>query len=327
MNNYDPNFMMVDNIGSTNILNELENNLKSFLDWGFLNAGGFVNVTRPTANISSFNLHILKPIKDKQRLDNTVWQTPRKDWVYETGIQYENSSPIDVSGIYINNIFYPGPSGSGSITYSINYPEGKVYFSNPLPSNSLVAAEYSYRSIQVYKMEEFPYWKGIQYRSLENKNGFSLTDRGDFSIDSEHRIQLPAIIIETAPPNDAKPFRLGDKSLILNQSVLLHILSDNNTQKNNIIDIIRLQQDRFWWLYDTDSVIKDNVYPLNYNGSKNSIGKNYLDIINDSKYRWLKSRITEVSISEVFFPNLRLYGSVLRLINELIILPKSIDNI
>jgi hypothetical protein len=315
---YDPTFMGVDNIGSTMIINELENNYKSFLDWGFLNIGAFTNVDRPTQNINSFNLHVLKSTTDNNNLKNRVWQAPRKDWVHESGITFNGVSPINISGVYVNSTFYPAPTGSGSVTYTINYPEGKVVFNSNISPNSTVEMEYSYRNIQVYKMEEFPYWKEIQHRSLENKTGFSLSDKGDFAIGSENRVQLPAVVIEPIARSNSKPFRLGDKSLIIEQDLLLHILSDNPKDKNNIVDIIRLQEDRVMWLYNTNEVIKSGLYPLNYNGSKNLNGQNYYNIVNNENLRWLRCRITDVNISEINFVNIRMYGSVVRVSNEII---------
>ena len=62
---------------------------------------------------------------------------------------------------------------------------------------------------------------------------------------------------------------------------------------------------------------------LKYNGSKNPNGENYLSIVNNPKYRWLKSRVLDVNISDIMFPNIRMYGSVVRIDNELIILIQS----
>lgn len=315
---YDPTFMGVENFGSTFILNELENNYKSFLEWGFLNIGAFTNVTIPTQNISSFDLHILKPTEDNNYTNKTVWQTARKDWVYESGINYSNVSPISISGVYVNSVLYPAPTGNTTLGYRINYPEGKIIFNKAIATSSVVQTEYSYKNVQIYKMEEFPYWKQIQYNSLENKAGLSLSDKGDFSISSEHRVQLPAIIIEPVARSDSRPFRLGDKSLIIQQDLLLHILCDQPRDKNNIIDILRVQEDREIWLYNTNQVIKSGIYPLNFNGSKNINGQNYYNIVNNNNYRWLKCRISDVTISDINFNNIRMYGSIIRVSNEII---------
>ena len=315
---YDPKFMGVNSLGSTLILNELENNYKSFLSWGFLNIGGFTNVDIPTQNISAFNLHILKPTVDENRTDRTVWQSARKDWVYESGISYSGVSANSISGIFVNSVFYPAPTGNTSLGYKINYPEGKVIFNQPIAATSVVQLEYAYKNVQIYKMEEFPYWKQIQYNSLENKTGLSLSDKGDFAVSSEHRVQLPAVVIEPIARADSKPFRLGDKSLIIEQDILLHVLSDQPRDKNNIIDIIRLQEDRVIWLYNTNQVVKSGVYPLNFNGTKNITGQNYNIIVNNDSYKWLRCRITDVTISDINFTNIRMYGAVVRVSNEII---------
>lgn len=323
---YDPNFVGVSNISDPLIINELENNYKSFLEWGFLNIGAFTNVRIPTTNIGSMNLHVLKPVDDPNQNDRTVWQAARKDWVYESGINYSGISPINISGIYVNSSFYPTPTGNSSLGYTINYPEGKVIFDKPLSISSNINIEYSYKNIQIYKIDEFPYWKQIQHSSLQNLNGFNSSySKGDFSISSEHRVQLPAIVIETISRSKATPFHLGDTSQIIEQDILLHILSDQPKDKNNIVDILRLQKDRIIYLYNTKSIVKDGIYPLNYNGSKNINGQNYNIIINNSQYQWIKCRISDVNISDIYFDNIRLYGAVVRMTNELIILQDQIS--
>lgn len=316
---YDPSFMGVENIAYPLILNELENNYKSFLDWGFLNIGAFTNVNIPTQNINALDLHKLKPTEDPQRKSRTVWQSPRKDWIYESGLAYSGMSPINISGVFVNSTFYPAPTGNPTLGYKINYPEGKVIFDKPIATNSNVELSYSYRNIQVYKLEEFPYWREIQHRSLENKTGLTLSDKGDFSISSEHRVQLPAIVIESVSRSDSKPLHLGDTSQILEQDILLHILCDSNSIRNNIVDILRLQKDKIIYLYKTKTVVDDNVYPLNFDGSKNLNGQNYLYITNNSHYRWIECRIKDVNISDIYFDNIRMYGSIVRMTNELII--------
>lgn len=316
---YEPNFVGVKNIGYPLIINELENNYKSFLEWGFLNIGAFTNINIPTSNIYNFDLHKLKPTKDENQNNRTVWQSARKDWVYESGIAFSGNAPINVSGIYINSSFYPAPTGNSDLGYSINYPEGKIIFNKPISLSSNVEVNYSYKNIQIYKMAEFPYWQQIQQRSLENKLGFSLSDKGDFAINSEHRIQLPAIVIETVAKSNLKPFHLGDTSQLLEQDILLHILSDQPKDKNNIVDIIRLQKDRIIFLYNTTSVVNSGIYPLNYDGSKNINGQNYKNIVNNDNYKWIECRISDINISDIYFDNIRMYGAIVRVTNELII--------
>ena len=74
-------FYGVDNIGNNLLINQLETNMKSFLDWGFLNTGGFVNIHRPVKNIHENGLYKLYTVKDANFKDGRVWQPARKDWV------------------------------------------------------------------------------------------------------------------------------------------------------------------------------------------------------------------------------------------------------
>lgn len=318
---YNPNFVGVNNIGYPLILNELQNNYKSFLEWGFLNIGAFTNIQIPTTNISNLDLHKLKPINDKNFIPGKVWQGARKDWVYESGISYEGTPPIQIDGIFIDSNFNPVVFDGTGLSYKINYPEGKIIFDDPIDLNSSVELNYSYKNIQIYKIEEFPYWQEIQHRSLENKTGFNMSnDKGDFSINSEHRMQLPIIVIEVVARSSSKPFQLGNISQIWEQDILLHIVSDNPVEKNNITDAIRLQKDRIIYLYSTKNIVANNVNELNYDGSKNINGQNYSSIINNPNYRWIECRIKDINISDIYYTNIRLYGSVVRLTNELIIL-------
>lgn len=315
---FSPEFTGVSSIGSTKLLSELENNYKSFLDWGFLNIGGFTNVNIPTSNISNFDLHILRPTQDKNQNNNTVWQTPRKDWVYESGVSFSGQNPINISGVYVNSTFYPGPTGNASISYTLDYPDGRVIFNKPLLPNNKVELEYSYRNVQVYKMEQFPYLREIQQKSLENKTGFSNNDKGDFSIDSERRVQLPAVIIETIARSTHDPFHIGSKDLLISQDILLHVLADNPTDKNNIVDIIRIQKDRYLQLYKTDIIVQSGIYALNYDGSKNINGQNYGDFIKNDSYQWKEAYLKDITISDINFVNMRMFGAVIRVTNEII---------
>ena len=44
-------FSGVTSVGERLMLSQIENNIKSFLEWGFLHIGGFINVEKPNFNI------------------------------------------------------------------------------------------------------------------------------------------------------------------------------------------------------------------------------------------------------------------------------------
>jgi len=311
-------FSGVSSIGEKLLLAQIENNIKSFLEWGFLNIGAFINVQRNQNNIYNNPLSKLKPTEDPNYTNGQVWQTIRKDWVWEEDITYtrcvtpvgetntepcpseyiQTSEPILISGLYINNVFYP-LNTTGSYSYKVDYINSRIIFNTAIPLNSVVEMEYSYRWVQIYSYDNAKWWQQLQYKTDDNLAHFNQLNKGDFSILSNNRVQLPAIIIESIARGLSKPFQLGDKSLVMKQEIMLHIVAENMADRNNLIDILRLQQDKFIRMYDTNLVIRDGVQPFNIDGTLNPSRLNYGDLIFDNDYIWLNARLTDIFASEV----------------------------
>jgi len=299
-------FLHVDTIGQKNRISSLEDNIKDFLDWSFLNIGAYVNVSIPTSGISGSNFHQLKPVTDPSNKIK-VWESVRKDWVYETGIP--NQSPTHISGIYLNGTFLPAPTGSGSYGYSINYPLGRVTFNNSVAISSNVQLNYAYRYVQTYKSSEASWWKEVQQLTY---NPAAFKANGDSSITANHRIQLPAIIIELTSRTQQIPKELGTTQNIIIQDVLLHILTENAVQRNNLIDILMLQKDRVFYLYNINKVIQDSVYGVNYKGEINNSGLNYGQIVADPQYLEYYTYIKDAYLSEINSLSSSLHNGVVR---------------
>lgn len=296
-------FKDVSDIGQRNIISSIEDNLKNFLDWGFLNIGGFIDVNIPSSGNSG--PAFAKVVNDPSFSNNTVWETERKDWVYENGIVHRNRSPIGISGIYLNNTFLPAPSGSGSYGYSLNYPLGRITFNNPVSSSSKVSLNYSYKYIQIYKANESAWWKELQ-------NNTYYTNNPDYNISSNHRIQLPAIIVETIARTVLTPYELGTSENIVKQDVLLHIFTENPVQRNSIIDTLVLQKDKTLYLNNITKILKDNINELNYKGQPNPNRLNYDQLQNNSAYFLKKCHIDSSSLSEINTFSSSLYNGIVR---------------
>jgi hypothetical protein len=298
-------FHNVNSITNKDRISGLEDNIKSFLDWSFLHVGGFINVEIPTSGVAGGSFHILKNSEDPVMKDR-VWQSPRKDWVYESGIVYNSGSPINFSGVYLNNTFLPAPTGSGNYSYNVNYPLGQIIFDKPVSSRSSVTAEYSYRYIQVYKSSENFWWKEVQKETYSPSN-FS---KGEYSITSVHRVQLPAIIIELIPRTTQIPHELGNVNNILIQDLFLHIYTENANQRNSIIDALLHQKDKTLLLYNSNKVIKENRYFLNKFGNINASGYNYPNIIQNFQEHWCT--IKDSNIGELNSLSSSLYNGIVR---------------
>lgn len=276
----------------------IEENLKSFFDYGLLQIGGFVNVNIPTSGLYKTTFHSLKPSKDPSYIANTVWQTPKKDWVWESGVSYNGTHPIAISGIKISNVFYPAPSGSGTISFRLDYENGQVIFNKAINSSSKVEMNYSYRWCQIIKSND-SMWQTLQTMTYQPNSQINQSDKGDYAISASHRLQLPAIVIETIPRNSNSPYELGSLVSYRQQDILCHIYAENINDCNVLMDILRLQKDKTVLLYDLKKVINGNLYGLNNNGSKNNDGLNYGQIISDPNLIWNRLYIKDVNFLDI----------------------------
>lgn len=286
-------FLHVTSIGESNAITSLEDNIKHFLDWSFLNIGGYINVTIPTSGINSVDYSKLQAVTDPSNTIK-VWESTKKDWVYESGLSGQNI--INVSGIYLNNNFLPAPTGSGNYAYSINYPLGRVTFNKSVSPTSNVSLNYSYRYVQVYKSNEAIWWKEIS----------------NSAIVANHRVQLPTIIVELIPRTVSVPRELGNKKNIITQDILLHVFTENPHQRNSLVDTLVLQKDNALQLYDVNKVVKNNVYSTNYKGEVNASGLNYDEITQNSDYKQNLAFITQTYLSELNHLSSSLYNGVVR---------------
>ncbi len=285
-------FYGVNSVNDNFLIENVEENIKSFIDYGLTKAGGFINVESsiPTSGIYNHSFAHLRPVTDIAYGDNRVWQAPRNNWITESGISFGGTDAIEFSGVYVDGTFYSEPSGTAPITYRVNYPDGQIVFDSKVYDGSTVTASYSYKWCSVLKSSDdrWNFIKRFSYRPEEpskTKDGLS-----------EHNLQLPAIFIESTPRNYDTPYALGSLKSFRNQDFLLHIYSENINDQNKLVDILRLQKEKNIHLYDIKKVVKNGVFKLKHDGSLNSIGIDYIDLVNNSEYRWNKTFIKNVSI-------------------------------
>jgi hypothetical protein len=290
-------FKSVNSINDDLLLNIIESNFKMYLDWCFLNIGGWFDARiaySGTIHGSSHPYSTLLLTDDDNYTAGQVWQGIRKEWVWESGVNYKNNYPISISGVYINNAF--NPYSSGNIT--IDYPLGRVIFDNPIATTSTVKANYSYRYVQTYRASDSPWFNIIQYASLQTDNpDISRSNDGNWSIGGNHRVQLPAIMIESLPRARQRPYEIGSNALIVDQALTFRILAENKNDRNKILDIIRSQQDATIALFDTNKMSQDNAFPLDANGDLIQNPLMYPDLL--CQYLWKKCWIKSVDFIEI----------------------------
>lgn len=309
----DTKFKGINNIAQDLLLNILEANFKMYLDWAFLNIGAWFDVSANQNAIYGVNRHSkLLPVEDPAYTNGRVWQGIRKDWVWETGINYNNTSPLGISNISVN---------SNTITkngnFIINYPLGRVIFNTAQSLTSNIQLSYSYRFVQVHRSSESPWFNILQFSSFNTSNNdIQLTDEGEWAIGGQHRIQLPCIVIEPVSRSRSRPYEIGNNLLWLEQDIAFYVLAENKNDRNKLLDILRLQQDVTLQLFDTNLIAQNDNYPLTYDGDIKNNPLMYPDII--QTYPWRKCFIKNISLFEIDSPNPNLHQGMVRATLEVI---------
>ena len=315
-------FIGIDKYNVHSLTTQLEHNIVSFIDDGLLKIGAFGNVDSTFSNLYGSDMHVLRPSKDDHNTNYSLWHTPRENWVYED--VSGSYSPIAFSGVTVSGAggssFYPAPTGNSTLGYSVNYKQGTIQFDQAVSRSSTVTASYSYKLFNVEVANTSRIWQSIQTNSFKapnfNNNYYA---SGDYNIPPEHRTQLPAIIVESVNRTRNQPFRLGDTSLLSNQTVLVHVLSESKSDCDKINDILNRQQGRYISLYDLNKLVESGTYPLNFDGSVNTGILQYDEILANNDYVLMSSRFSNITVSEMKFYGLEMYGSTIQIDNELIL--------
>ncbi len=114
-------FKNVNELSEALVSDQLESALQAWLSWGLLSVGGFSNVATGTANpYGGPPFSTLKVVNDPRFSAGRVWQGPRSQWVWESGLSYHHQ-PVAISGVSVNGNFIPS-SSTGSFAHSVRYP-------------------------------------------------------------------------------------------------------------------------------------------------------------------------------------------------------------
>jgi hypothetical protein len=282
------------NIGDNDLSDQLEINLKYWLDWTLLRIGAWYNAEIPASGAFGGEQSTLRKVNNGAYAEGKLWEGFRKDWVYETGVQWTgDETPIEISGVWVDGVYYePDDADYG---HYVDYPNGRVVFTgSDIPET--VEANYSYRHVQVYRADEAEWWRELQYKSFRVDNPhFNQLDEGSWNTDPEQRIQLPAIVIEAVPRASTRPYELGNSTLTIEKDVLFHVIAEDRRHRNGLCDKLLYQTDKCIYLFDSNSVAQNEDYPIN--GLGQLVGdKMYPDLVDEvanDGYRWKKCRFTK----------------------------------
>ena len=316
------NFKNIKHIGNDQFITQLENNLKVYFDWALLGVGGWTDINTPTSGAFGGDFNVLGLVDDPSYTDGQVWEGARKDWVYETGVGY-----IDATGggpHNPNEVGIPTVDGIAAATgdYHTNHPLGRIIFNEAQSTTAVVKTTHAFRDVQVYRADDAPWWRNLQHRSFRvDDSHFSQAGSGEWSTGANHRVQLPVIIIEAVPRSVNTPYEIGNGSLWRHQDVLFHVLAENRSMRNTLIDIVMNQDDKAIYLFNTNTVADSGAYPLDFRGELTGT-KMYPDLVKEPEnggFRWKSCYFNNVRASEIESVHPNLYQGVVRVTAEVVL--------
>jgi len=305
----------VGQIGRPALSSLLQAGVIGFFDWGFQDAGGYMNVEIPQSGAYGGNQHILRPVQSQYHSDGTVWEGFRSNWVWQSGIQ-QAVQPIQISGVFVDSAFIPLGTG-----VSIDYDRGRAVFPNPIATTSTVKCAYSHKWVNVLDAGDIDAFKRVQTRSMRVDSPHYLqAGSGDWHQAGQTRLQLPAVAVETVNRRTYRPYALGGYQYA-DTDIIFHVLAEDDQTAKMLADQISYQNEKTIWLFDLKRLADDDAMPINFDGTKNPNALSYTDLVKasgDGGYRWNKCRFYKTEIQGGDWVSESLYSSRVRLTTEVV---------
>lgn len=309
----------ISTFGDATITTHVRENLISFFDNGLIEKSGFINVEVPTTGYYDGLEHRLRPVSDPRYNNGQVWEGFRSNWVWQSGngaLTSTDSSYPGVSGVYINDTFYPTSTG-GDYAHNINHPLGRVIFDTAISTDSKVECSYSYKYVNVTKVDGLEWFKQIQQNSERADNTNFINSSGEWGVLGDNRFQLPAIGVELVNSRRMIGYQLGGGQTIFTD-FLFHCVAEDAYTRDHLMDIVTLQNDKVIRAYDLNDISSNNVFPLDYRGVPISGALSYETLISD--YEGNHIRLIDASIDSVYSLTPNIHVGTVKLKTEVIVL-------
>jgi len=306
-------------IFDSTLSNDIQDGLIEYFDWALLEKGNYFNSSLGELAPNGEDYSKLRLSSDDNYTAGQVWEGFRKNWVWQSGVSYSpapivgtNNEKPGISGVYIDGSFQP-TSGIGTYSHRVDYFNGRVVFDTAIPTGTTVQVEHSYKHINVVYANSVPWLREIQTNTLQPTSSFFNTDKGTWNIPPESRLQLPAIAIEIVPQRNFKGYQLGGGQWVFTD-VLFHCLAEDEVARNQLVDIVSLQNDKNVYLFDSNKINSSGDFPLDYRGSPVPSALRYPDLV--SRYNGGNLRLTKASVQEMIMVDSNIFGGIVRMTTE-----------
>lgn len=290
-------------VSKMSVSEKLEANIISYLDWGFLDKGAYINVDINQTGCYVGNESLLIEVSDPRATgtDSIYWQAP-ENLVYESGVS-SSPAPYFSPLIYVNNILDNSPY--------INFRDGKIRPSTTVTSGMTLKAKFSYKWINFSSARKSPNTRRVQYRHTRTD-----IDNGDIDVLRESFVPLPSVIVDVPPISSSKPYgldRWGIRRYF--HTINISVVGESASDVTRICDYICDQKGFTIPSFDPELVVAANDWPLNFDGTINS-GKNHIQLANS--YPWANIEIKDAEGIWGSYIHEHIYQANVRLKTELV---------
>jgi hypothetical protein len=301
--------------------NDIQDGIVEYFDWALLEKGNYFNVTANETSPNGEDMSRLRLSSNDSYTAGRVWEGFRKNWLWQSGISVNGFDPPlvgtnhdhpGISEVYVDNTYY-ATTETGDYAHHVDYFNGRVIFDNPIPTGSIVKAEYSYKYINILYANNMPWYKELQSRTLQPTASFLDSDSGPWNIPPESRAQLPLIAVEIVANRSFKGYQLGGGQFVFTD-VLFHCIAEDETTRNKLVDIVSLQNDKTIHVFNSNRIHVNQDFPLDFKGTPVGSALRYPDLIDE--YNGGKLRLTKTTVQEMVMHNTTVFGGVVRMTTE-----------
>jgi hypothetical protein len=305
-------FQKVGDIKDLTFSNVVREGLIEFFNWAMLEIHGYVDV--PVVGLNSANPNLpcnFFPVHQPGVDDGTVWQSPRSNWVWESGLE-SGDVPTPYAGVYVDGAFHAAGS-TGAFAHYADYVNGRIVFATPVAATSIVQAAYSHRWLSIYD-QDIPWFKSVV---LEQFEGDQRAAGGATSLLRDNRVQLPAVVIEHGRRVRQVPRQLGDLSQWVSVDYLFHVLAETDVDLTTVVDIVTSQKDSIIYLYDANARAAANATPFDWRGAPNPGAMTFPELVQEppAGFRWRECQFVGLN-PQVSDTTLPVFKSVIRVTVE-----------
>ncbi len=264
------------------LTDQLQYNLKWFLDWGLLNRGAYGVYQIADASFYNDDEAKLVPARDERYEEGRVWEGAGREWVWESGASMGSGAidPFRVSGVHIDGDFYP-ITQTGINRHHVDYRHGRIIFDEPKSATDDIQVEYTRRSVHVGFADD-PEFRVLMLNAIED----FLTDSLPSGTTSrEHQLWLPSVFIELTG-GEQRGQQLGGGQ-IKTRDVVFHIFADNPQDRNLLMDWLDYQSRTSFWMADLNLL----TFPFDQFGDLVAGITNWVDMT--VEFPWKRLRVMD----------------------------------